>query len=282
MTIGLGSYCALHTRIIYNKAFEWFTSLPKRLGEKWPLFYSKVQSLYAGREETEVPIDDFETVCQEFDINIEKIKNIFLEAFPGSINGNKKCIDMSHLAEIFPASEIRKIYNKVDLSTDDEEEMGDFSGYTGVKIRDVKDLEPYTYDEFVRHVIKDNKLPLILKSIRDIDQDNNGYVTTTELEDIIKFHYPSLQNKKVKHIMKQFASIQNRILIDYKTFRKDLIERIKLDFEDGNQKKDETQNPRPTNAVGSPRRLKNKLNSLTVGSLAKLGNFDTLIVRRNT
>lgn len=189
---------------------------------------------------------------------------------------------MSHLIEIFPASEMRQIYKKVDLSTDDEEEIGDFSGYTGVKFRDEKNLEPYTYEEFVNHVIKDNKLPLILKSIRDIDQDNNGYVTTTELEDIIKLHYPNLQNKKIKRILKQFASIQNKILIDYKIFRKDLIERIKLNFEDGNEKKDETPNRRPTNSIGSPRRIKNKLNSLTVGGLAKLGNLTILIIRRST
>jgi hypothetical protein len=180
---------------------------------------------------------------------------------------------MSHLTEVLPASEMNIIYKNLDLSSDDEEEMGDFIGYNGIKFRGVRNLEPYTYDEFVDHVIKDNKLPFILKSIRDIDQDNNGYVTTTELDDIIKLHYPNLHNKKLKSIFKRFASIQNRILIDYKSFRNDLIERIKHSFEDRTEKKDEVKHHISYKDKISPRRLKTKLNSLTAGSLSKLGNF---------
>ena len=62
----------------------------------------------------------------------------------------------------------------------------------------------------------ENKLPFIMRSIKDIDQDNNGYVTTTEFEDILKVHYPELADKNLKKLFKPFASIQNRILIDYK------------------------------------------------------------------
>lgn len=60
MTIGLGSYCALHTRVIYNKAFEWMTNLPSRLGSKWLTFAKQIKNLYLSDEEPEIRLDDFE------------------------------------------------------------------------------------------------------------------------------------------------------------------------------------------------------------------------------
>ena len=65
------------------------------------------------------------------------IKNYFFEAFPGKIDGTVKSIDMSHLIEVIPASKINFIYDKIELS-DDDDEMGDFSGYTGIVKRGLK------------------------------------------------------------------------------------------------------------------------------------------------
>lgn len=117
--------------------------------------------------------------------------------------------------------------------------------------------------------IEINRLPLIFKSIKDIDQDNNGYVTTTELEDIIRIHYPELRNKNLKKAFKPYASIQNRILIDYKKLRKDLIEKIKqkMTLPKTNSKKDENASvPDPPTFT----KTKTKLNSLTRNNLDKL------------
>ena len=59
-----------------------------------------------------------------------------------------------------------------------------------------------------------------MKNIKEIDKDNNGYVTNQELDDIFKMHYEKeLGNKDLKKLFKPFASIQNRILIDYKKLR---------------------------------------------------------------
>ena len=66
-----------------------------------------------------------------------------------------------------------------------------------------------------------------MRSIKDIDQDNNGYVTTTELDDILKYHLPTeLSNRSLKPLFKPFASIQNRILIDYKKWKETLRQRL--------------------------------------------------------
>ena len=274
-TIGIGSYWALHTRIIYNNAFEWMTSLPEKLKDKWIPFCTKVKQSFNSSEDQEISLDVFQQICEEFNIKVsDHDKELFYEAFPGKYDGNIKSIDMSHLIEILPASEINVIYNKVDLS-DDDEEMGDFSGYTGIIKRGLKTSEILTYEKLIDVFANENKLPFIMRSIKDIDQDNNGYVTTTEFEDILKLHYPELEEKNLKKLFKPFASIQNRILIDYKKFRKDLIKKIKNKLE--NKEANATTQEKEDNVFDanyqSAKQLKTKLNSLTVGNILKLGRF---------
>lgn len=56
--------------------------------------------------------------------------------------------------------------------------------------------------------------------IRGIDKDRNGYVTTNEMDDILKEAYPEkLNNKDLKPFLKLFTSIANPILLDYSKFR---------------------------------------------------------------
>ena len=65
--------------------------------------------------------------------------------------------------------------------------------------------------------------------IKSIDKDHNGYVTSTELDDILKILYPGpfdplarsggLQNVALKSIIRPYASSANRVLVDYKKFR---------------------------------------------------------------
>jgi hypothetical protein len=53
-------------------------------------------------------------------------------------------------------------------------------------------------------------------------------VTATELDDIFKIYYKEeLGNKDLKLLLKPYASIQNRILIDYKAFKDNLIKKLK-------------------------------------------------------
>ena len=60
----------------------------------------------------------------------------------------------------------------------------------------------------------------IMRTIKEIDKDHNGYVTRTELDDILKMYYPpELDEKDLTPIIKRFGSIQNKILIDYKAFK---------------------------------------------------------------
>jgi Ca2+-binding EF-hand superfamily protein len=57
--------------------------------------------------------------------------------------------------------------------------------------------------------------------ILDIDREANGYITMTELDDILKILYPKqLGDKRLKPILRPFCSSANRVLIDYKKFKK--------------------------------------------------------------
>lgn len=63
-----------------------------------------------------------------------------------------------------------------------------------------------------------------MRMIKEIDASHNGYVTSTELDDIIKIIYKEeLGNRDLKNIIKKYSSIQNRILIDYKKFKDSIV-----------------------------------------------------------
>ena len=48
----------------------------------------------------------------------------------------------------------------------------------------------------------------IMRRIKEIDKERNGYVTSTELDDIIKLSYGSeLAGKSLQSIFKPYASI---------------------------------------------------------------------------
>jgi Ca2+-binding EF-hand superfamily protein len=80
-------------------------------------------------------------------------------------------------------------------------------------------LEPITDEELIIQMFKNNQMREVMLMIKQIDKDHNGYVTLTELDDILKIRYESLKNKDLSLVINKFASIQNRILIDYKLFR---------------------------------------------------------------
>lgn len=93
-------------------------------------------------------------------------------------------------------------------------------GYLGINnyLREKPDLKPISEEEFIRAFSKhDSQLKWIYSSIREIDPEHNGYVTRTELDDILKAHMPKeFGDKDLVPIIRKFCSISNKILIDYK------------------------------------------------------------------
>ena len=47
-----------------------------------------------------------------------------------------------------------------------------------------------------------------MTTIKEIDKDRNGYVTNSELDDIMKMNYPNqLQSRDLIPIIKKFSSV---------------------------------------------------------------------------
>jgi hypothetical protein len=69
-----------------------------------------------------------------------------------------------------------------------------------------------------------------MKMILDIDKDHNGFVTQTEIDDILKIVYPEklgmgFADADLKPIYRLFVSSANRVLVNYKLFRRFLASR---------------------------------------------------------
>ena len=117
------------------------------------------------------------------------------------------------------------------------------AGFTGEFIREKQELREMSLDTFIGlFAVYPKKLSELMQYIRDIDQDRNGYITQTELDDILKvvFSKEHLQNAEkradilspqrlteieqmpdiIEYNLKPFyidyAATANRILVDHK------------------------------------------------------------------
>jgi len=69
-------------------------------------------------------------------------------------------------------------------------------------------LTPIEEEDFLYIIFKGKKLREIMLMVKEIDAQRNGYVTSYELDDIIKIQYPEeLQKKDLKPIISKFESI---------------------------------------------------------------------------
>ena len=133
-------------------------------------------------------------------ITPHQYKNLF-DAFPGWDDGQIKKMNVESIIH-FKQQEDES--SDMDLSGDEDEEFVDASGYFGVQHRQKVDLEPITIEELVTMTAKENKLHMVWKTIKEIDNDNNGYVTNSELQDIFTMYYPELEWKNMKWMFKPF------------------------------------------------------------------------------
>lgn len=85
------------------------------------------------------------------------------------------------------------MYNKVDFGNSiNPDEPTDALGYIGLtswyreKQGKTNKLE---LAEFVKILVKNNRLKDVFHTIGQIDKDHNGYVTRNEMDDILKLYY---------------------------------------------------------------------------------------------
>jgi hypothetical protein len=89
-------------------------------------------------------------------------------------------------------------------------------------------------DEFIAIIAqKTGTLTPIYRTIRSIDKENNGFITSQEMEDIFASYFPELSPRRLIPLFEKFRDPIVRVLISYKKamleFAKDfLAKRIEL------------------------------------------------------
>ena len=114
------------------------------------------------------------------------------------------------------------MYKNMQLEENEDDEAIDAAGYTGNFRRgdDKGKKVMMTEIEFIDILVADNKLEELMKTIREIDKHHTGFVTTTELDDILRLIYPeSLKDYDLKMIYKDFRSSSNKVLLNYRKLR---------------------------------------------------------------
>lgn len=121
----------------------------------------------------------------------ESDKDALLQSFIASSDRlTQPLLNISRLYSIRLTSQLRRAYDRVDMYEEaDNPNLVDISGYFGVFYREKRQLTHISEAEVLEIIARDNKLGPIMKIIKDIDIDNNGYVTNQELDDIFKMHY---------------------------------------------------------------------------------------------
>jgi len=103
------------------------------------------------------------------------------------------------------------MYNKVDFTNfEGIDEPMDINGYLGKTkfYRTQVKQTAITAKEFIQVMHSKNKMLEIVRTIDEIDKDHNGYVTATELDDIMKLYYPEeLEPRDLLPLIKKFSSI---------------------------------------------------------------------------
>ncbi len=104
---------------------------------------------------------------------------------------------------------MQKMYTKVDCyENDGKDDPVDVSGYYGQFYRVKKELTPISEAEMISIFAKSNKFIEVSRHIKEIDKDHNGFVTSTELDDILKLTFrEELENRDLKEIIKKYSSL---------------------------------------------------------------------------
>ena len=111
----------------------------------------------------------------------------------------------------------RKEGTKIEVTLDDD--IVDVAGYLGTFNRTKAKLEPCSWDELVQVLEANEQTQNIMRRIKTIDKDHNGYVTLQELDDIIKVCCPELLDRKLDKLFQRFSDPITKVLIDYRKLR---------------------------------------------------------------
>ena len=136
-----------------------------------------------------------------------QIENL-ISSFPGRDEGERKRVNVGRIYDQKYSNLTAKMYQQIDVFEDDgKNDPVDNAGYTGVMIRKKRKLNPISEMDFLMFIYRSDKLGEVWTTIRKIDRERNGYITSTELDDILKVVFPELLDSDLLPIIKPFCSI---------------------------------------------------------------------------
>ena len=108
----------------------------------------------------------------------EREKELVMQSFVANADRDNILINVSRLYSIKLTKKMNKLYERVDMYEEaDNPDLVDNSGYFGIFYREKVPLQPLSDQQFIKIINSNNKLVGIMKNIKEIDKDNNGYVT---------------------------------------------------------------------------------------------------------
>lgn len=108
----------------------------------------------------------------------EREKELVMQSFVANADRDNILINVSRLYSIKLTKKMNKLYERVDMYEEaDNPDLVDNSGYFGIFYREKVPLQPLSDQQFIKLINSNNKLVGIMKNIKEIDKDNNGYVT---------------------------------------------------------------------------------------------------------
>lgn len=108
----------------------------------------------------------------------EREKELVMQSFVANADRDNILINVSRLYSIKLTKKMNKLYERVDMYEEaDNPDLVDNSGYFGIFYREKVPLQPLSDQQFIKIINNNNKLVGIMKNIKEIDKDNNGYVT---------------------------------------------------------------------------------------------------------
>lgn len=119
-------------------------------------------------------------IFEDFKVGIsnKEDRDTFMQAFVANSDRSNILVSIGRLSQMRLQLKLRKLYERVDMYEEaDNPNMVDTSGYLGLFYREKKTLTPINEPELLDIIVRDNKLQSVMKVIKEIDSDNNGYVT---------------------------------------------------------------------------------------------------------
>ena len=145
---GAARFCSLHLKIVRHRALDVIRTLPSRLKSPWEGFLRKVRANLEKDDPSLIAAETFfDLIPPAARLTISE-KDLITDALEGkTLTGGVQSLRIEKILQLKNEEAIKKLYENIDLSSDEEGEMGDFSGYTGSMVRKRTDLLPLTADQ---------------------------------------------------------------------------------------------------------------------------------------